>query len=627
MAKDVPLMEFQGDACAPILRYDIPSHSSYAGRQEIAIDILKGLFDGKPREGEEGYKGYARPTPEDILNMNRHAIERYLASVSRDELVELASSLGIIDAGRSIEGEIKIHREKFALEGLKTFDSMRRWGLQRGFTKLFDFAGQGLLTRPQRAAVARIDKAKAQPKPEAKAELFREILVSAFGRNKAPIFYTTMGGRQKVDFVDMPLEAAPTLMLVEIYKLSTFPGDYGAGDTKKTISLLPGEEREITVKTWKRSQTSIAQASSLFDSYTEDKADEFERGVQTEDSTTSRSETKFSYHAEAKAEASWGWGSAEVSGGVAGSSNSARESFSKNVMNAAEKHSQSSSAKREINVETSYERTEEQGEEQTITRRIKNLNASRVLNFVFRQMNQEFYSLLHIRDVRIGFHNGYPGSYREYALYEIPVLVSELMKQSIPEPTGFTPPVGSSVVVSNRVFSRPYLEALVLSQYGKDTVVDYEGNPRTLVEDFTVPGTQGPQHKYLRVIPPSRRDNQGNPLGLQEYVVRPEKRPKGDPTGKPIQEEYKVPVDGVITGAKRITMRTDGLIVESLLGKAAALDEYSLETQKAVLKRKQEEARKIEEAVKILQLMREAGKLVEAADAYAKMFGTLPKSE
>lgn len=39
----------------------------------------------------------------------------------------------------------------------------------------------------------------------------------------------------------------PTFLIVEEYRLSNFLGQYGAGRTVKTFSLLPGESTTISV--------------------------------------------------------------------------------------------------------------------------------------------------------------------------------------------------------------------------------------------------------------------------------------------------------------------------------------------------------------------------------------------
>ena len=67
-------------------------------------------------------------------------------------------------------------------------------------------------------------------------------------------------------------------------RLSNFLGDYGAGRTVKTFSLLPGEKPNQHHDVQERATT--PSASSIFDSFTEDTADEFETSIQSENSAT-----------------------------------------------------------------------------------------------------------------------------------------------------------------------------------------------------------------------------------------------------------------------------------------------------------------------------------------------------
>ena len=68
----------------------------------------------------------------------------------------------------------------------------------------------------------------------------------------------------------------------------------------------------------------------------------------------------------------------------------AREEFAKNISSALQKHVSKASAKREVQVNTSYEVRTQAGEETSVEREIANINVGATLNFVFRQMNQEF---------------------------------------------------------------------------------------------------------------------------------------------------------------------------------------------------------------------------------------------
>jgi len=215
--------------------------------------------------------------------------------------------------------------------------------------------------------------------------------------------YTSLSGRYKYNFITPPRAAAPQILLVEKYRLSSFLDRYGAGRTIKTYSLLPGERTSISMRSYRNEKQSAVEASSILDSYTEESAESFEDAVMQEDSATDQQEKSFEYHAEAEANASWGWGSASVSGGVSGGTNATREEFAKNVSNATQKHASSASAKRDVQINTNSEVSAESGEETSITREIQNINVSRTLNFTFRQMNQEFVTLLHLVDVRVAF--------------------------------------------------------------------------------------------------------------------------------------------------------------------------------------------------------------------------------
>ena len=478
----------------------------------------------------------------------------------------------------------------------------------------------------------------------AKYRIFKYFIQSAMtaGDNRRmPIFYRTMGGHLRLKFVRVPEDPNPRLMLIETYKLTTFPGDYGAGTTIKTFSLLPKEETEISIKTWKKSIATTKEASSILDSYTEDKADEFENSVQNENSNTSRVEESTSYHAEVSASAGWGVASVKASAGIQGSSSSAREEFAKNVMNSTSKHSQTASAKREVNIDTSYESTEETGEEVIIMRRIENLNASRTLNFTFRQMNQQYHSLLHLIDVRIAFYNGFPGSMKEYSLFELGDLVEEYL---IPETIILGEPdlpdigdeqEGQAITVASSNPTIPYdeiedkLRGYILAEY--KTVFDFQGTRQELVEEVTLNGSNGDDLKYIRIVPPTERivEQDGEEVklkvGQQKYIIREEVK---DENGNIIQPEDYRYVDGIIVGSKVLTMRTDGIIVESLLGQANALDSFAIDARREKIKEESYENKlklanvaKIRAGVRLINELIDKNQHDKAITAYKKIFG------
>lgn len=69
------------------------------------------------------------------------------------------------------------------------------------------------------------------------------------------------------------------------------------------------------MKTWKSSEQSIKEGSSIVDSHEQSAADKFGETVSHETTDKSTKNSKENWHAEAEVSASWGWGKAKVSGG------------------------------------------------------------------------------------------------------------------------------------------------------------------------------------------------------------------------------------------------------------------------------------------------------------------------
>jgi hypothetical protein len=74
------------------------------------------------------------------------------------------------------------------------------------------------------------------------------LLVGSAGRHR--IFARAADAAGNVNQISVGIKtivAPPRLMIVEIYRLSSFLGNYGAGRVVKTFSLLPGEKTKISV--------------------------------------------------------------------------------------------------------------------------------------------------------------------------------------------------------------------------------------------------------------------------------------------------------------------------------------------------------------------------------------------
>jgi hypothetical protein len=338
------------------------------------------------------------------------------------------------------------------------------------------------------------------------------------------------------------------LMIVESLRLTSFLGNYGSGRVVRTMSLLPGESTTISVRSYSTDTTTTSQTSSIFDSVDDSSSNEFNQSVSDEQTDQASTKDSLNWQVGATANASWGWGSASIQTGVQSSASSAREDASKILNTAAQKHAASRSAKRniQINAETQHEATA--GEDQTITRTIKNINLSRTLNFVFRQMNQEFLTVQHLVDVRIAYvatflrlSDGQP-----YWIYQ---------EATLPK----------MYDLINRVVQSPYVNDVY------QTIV-------TVLQ--AIPDFQATTHSVIETVIP--RDSNGNPNGAT-YIR----------FNKTLRQAWTdgvsttPTVEGIVINGTKNILRTDGVMVDSQLGQNPALDAYSDGLQQAALLEKQ----------------------------------------
>lgn len=402
------------------------------------------------------------------------------------------------------------------------------------------------------------------------------------------------------------------LIIAEYLRLSNFLGAYGAGRTVQTFSLLPGERTNITIKTFKSTTVVNSSTSSFLDSFSGSSSTALEDAVNKEQTTKSSQDDALKASASVEAAGNWGVASAKVSGSLAYGTNSARESLGKSVMNAVSKHANEVSSKRDVKIDTAGTSTTVATDEQIVERTLENINVSRTLNFVFRQMNQEFISVLHMVDVRIGLLTRYVDELGQWVQDAQSVPVSTYREVTLPQLDALL-----AEVVQPEF--RSYVRSSVLAQL--DTVVDWSGKRRDVVEwtTLTRPArdpsgviisgetiTEGP---YLRFAPAPAEgsDGDGTP-GVDTYT---------DETGN----SFDVP--GVIIQARKVTLRTDGIMVDAILGGGNALDPYSTKLQNTAIAAKETANAMVAEELARQELARsivEGLSGAEALEAYRTLF-------
>lgn len=380
--------------------------------------------------------------------------------------------------------------------------------------------------------------------------------------------------------------------LVETYGISAFLGDYGLGRTIRTFSLLPDEETKISIKTWRSTTQKIAKASSVIDSFTDTAASRFTNTVQRETTDKFNRNNKLDWHAEAEVNARWGWGDAKVEGGVSGGYQESREHFAKQITDALQEHTREASWSRNNTVNSSSETSQETGEEAITERTIRNVNLRRVLNFVFRELNQEYLTKIHLLEIKVAYTNGTVNSWREVPISGLRDLLEKVLVD----------PKKIDEVASD-----------ILGAVG--IVMDIEDKPVYPLDRLdiqpdgiytTAPATPDPAtHKFP--APPADR----------KFLYRFKPGPLDQPAGE------KNKVDGVLLKEEKITMRTDSIVVEALLGQADALDTYATHSQLAEVNAKLLANQRLELGLKTLEEIKDPK---ERAIAYAAMFNPPPSA-
>ena len=415
------------------------------------------------------------------------------------------------------------------------------------------------------------------------------------GPNLVRVVCRDVHGNEREQTVHYQVELIPQvttrltrLILVESYRLSSYLGNYGAGRTIKTFSLLPGEKTRISVKTFTRSEEDRKASSSILDSYSTHTQEAFEKSMENEQTNRKAYEETEAYTVAAEAKASWGWGSAGISASASVGTNAAREEFAKSISAATQKHVSEASAKRDVQINTSYEVKTSSGEETAVEREIQNVNMSRTLNFVFRQMNQEYISLLHLVDVRIGYFKVIEVEgqatdqyiYREVTLPQLyPLLQTVLETYEGTDASGQPDPDRNVREVYNQIVFQ------LMNLY------DYQDVHHGFAEWRELQGADGkPQDRYLRA--------------KKDYVS----------LYHDAASETTLRVPGIIMAANRYVLRTEGIMVEALLGQGDALDEYSHGLQdEAVRERRIANDRELAE----IQRLRLANRILEEKDVAA----------
>jgi hypothetical protein len=452
-----------------------------------------------------------------------------------------------------------------------------------------------------------------------------------------PIVLMNYAQQATVSFDKPPATTAvakQSLFVVEEYRMAAYLGKYGMGRVVRTFSLLPGEKTTITVKTYHDKKTTKSKSENVLDSYSESSANDLESLVQDEQEkkTENKQSTDFT------GTLSFSGGSKFLTGISASATlstknESTRNSMVKNLNRALEKHVNTSNSNRQIQVNTTTTETTTDTEETATVRELVNINKSRVLNFVFRQLHQQYITVTYLSDIKIAYTNGYDADTRLVSLGELRgLLASVLTPASITE-----------------------VENNILKNYC--VVYDYDDKAVAFIEDKTLYlGTcagVAPNNGSGKAKTTSSKTTSGldadvdiDPVPAAHGGIVKFWRKKKGVVGTIPKSAFglEINVPGVILSVAESTLKTSSVLAEAILGQADALDCFNLkiqdsEAQKGYVenterltrlqneewKARHDRAKQQQEIdlMKLqMEIVRDLKDPVQKAEMYKKIFGT-----
>lgn len=413
---------------------------------------------------------------------------------------------------------------------------------------------------------------------------------------------------ESVQTVDYNIDAwagnTPRIAIVETWQIASFLGDYGLGKTLQTFSLLPGERTTISVETWRTDAATREDASSVFDSSDTAAQTRFSLGLMRESGSAFQDQGGWAVSVGAKAGFNVGVAQGSLEYGFAANHQEARQNFSNSAVQATREHALQANATRRQSVESASSEAIAEGVTTTTVREISNTNLRRVLNFVFRELNQTYETITSLRDVRIAFYNGNVGSGEIVPLADMRRLLNYYIDDAD----------------RRREIARWILKTVA-------QCIDSTGTPRTMLQvgNLSDPNAQQGTY-YWQDVTLANAEGEINfaddPLS-EQYSWRIKSGPIGQDGA-----DRKVP--GVVTAKESIVLRTDQVAVEALLGQADALDPYAtalqaldIDSRDADIKGREAETRRTDAALELVNVLKDDDP-EKAVDAFERILTEKP---
>ena len=406
-------------------------------------------------------------------------------------------------------------------------------------------------------------------------------MVNQISAGNLPIATVNLYGNPDIKYISQPKKPTPMISIVLHYKVCSFLGDYGAGRTLKTFSLLPGEKTTISIRTYKQIEEKMSSSQNIIDSWGEEATNAFENSLQNtsvNDNMINSLAISASYEASASI---LKLGSADMSASINTSMTGSVGTHNEQITNALENHLSQSQHNRDIEINTETSTSVTTQNEESIVRNLENINHSRVLNFVFRQLLQEYITLTYIDNVSLVFTNGYPEKTFSAPISQIDDFLDKIYDKGAP----------GSVCEATVLEIKNNILAKLCS------IHDYQDTPQALIECV-----QENVNSCCEMIQP--------PIGYALTYIRKK---------KDLHQTYNgITVPGIITSAKHYVLRTDSVITEALLGQGEALDCYNQKLQEAATVDATLKNQATQQQISIINAITDP---LKKAEMYKKVFG------
>lgn len=531
-----PFVKLEDDGQAAILNYSLPQQTAYNATGYLELGLDQKLFKS------EETRQTTSPTWDRIDQVKELNTEGIKFAIANDN--NLIKNFGQIKSNIRLEQLRLENASKLTLtNSLKTNASLNLTLLK----SQVQVASKEVLVR----ASEPIKVPEENITNLVRSKLLDETLIAQkINKGYLPMAIERFSKKPEVIYISRPKAANPQISIQLNFKMVSFLGDYGAGQTIKTIHLLPGERSTITMRTYKSNETVREQAQNVLDSFSESSADALQDTVERASSHAygSSDETSNSLTKSGGGGGSIGLniGFLSIGGGGGGSKDtteasshvSATQDMVSNLTNSVDYHVASSDTLRqiEINSETTSRSTTES--EESIVREIENINQSRVLNFVFRQLLQEYISITYLDSVSILYYNGFPESRLVAKLPDMDILLRKVLINE-----------DAVKAVQNKIY-----KVLCNMKDYQDVTTGFIEKVSQSFANCINPEDPADTVTYIR-----------KKLGLEQTA-----------------EGYTVP--GIIMDVSKRVLRTASAVVDAVLGQGEALDCYNQNLQQSAVK-------------------------------------------